>query len=65
MYTKYTRVSLRYYNIEIPTKSTPRHNGPRVPGGDALQDGSLMDGDGEVLWAGQDDWLLIDARNSS
>lgn len=51
--------------MRIPTKSTPRHNRARVSGGDALQDGGLMDGNGEVLWAGQDDWLLICARDTS
>lgn len=42
------------------TEATPGHDRPGVSCGNALQDGGLVDIDGEVLRAGQDDGLLVD-----
>lgn len=61
---EHTQLSLDSLFMRIPTKSTPRHNRARVSGGDTLQDSGLMDGNGEVLWAGQDERFLIGARDT-
>lgn len=36
----------------VVTETTPGHDGPGVPRGDAFQDGCLVDVDGEVLRTG-------------
>ena len=41
------------------TEATPGHDGAGVSRGDALQDGRLVDIDGEVLRAGQDDGFSV------
>lgn len=47
------------------TQSAPRHDGLGISSGNTLQNGCLMDSDGEVLGARQDDWLLVKAWGSS
>lgn len=46
--------------VVVPTEPAPGHYGPWVPSGDALQNGCLVNIDGEVLRSWQDDWLLVD-----
>lgn len=47
------------------TEATPGHDGSGVSCGNTLQDGGLVDIDGEVLRAGQDDGLLVDPGSCS
>lgn len=47
------------------TEATPGHDGPGVSCGNTLQDGGLVDIDGEVLRAGQDYGLLVDPGSCS
>ncbi len=42
------------------TEATPGHDGARVSCCDALQDGGLVDVDGEVLRTGQDDRFPVE-----
>lgn len=46
--------------VVLVTKATPGHDGAGVSCGNALQDGGLVNVDGEVLWTRQDDGLPID-----
>lgn len=46
--------------VEVITKATPGHDGAGVSCGDALQDGGLVDINGEVLRSGQDDGFPVD-----
>lgn len=46
--------------LVAPTQPAPGHDGFWVSGGDALQDGRLVNIDGEVLRSRQDDGLLVD-----
>lgn len=46
----------------MPTKAAPGHNWSWVPGSNALQDGRLVDIDGQVLRSGEDDGLSVGAE---
>lgn len=46
--------------VVVPTQPAPGHYGPWVSSGDALQNGCLVNIDGEVLRSWQDDWLFVD-----
>ena len=44
----------------VVTQPAPRHDGPAIPSGDALQNGCLVDSDGQDLAPREHNWLLVD-----
>lgn len=51
--------------LGLVTEAAPGHDGAGVSCSNALQDGSLMDVDGEVLRTGQDDGFLVGSGSCS
>lgn len=52
-------------SLGLVTEAAPGHDGAGVSCSNALQDGGLVDVDGEVLRSGQDDGLLVDSGSCS